>query len=111
MITFNKGEFYTIEAFYFTQDDDTIYEEDRNEDVDTYWHNKLDIDLMDYVLEQCQTNLTEPSIVDVLPRRWAEFNDNHELEDYGDTCLGIERYIWTGKRLLSEDDYLEQTTI
>ena len=111
MITFNKGEFYTIEAFYFTQEDDTIEEQDRNEDVDTYWHNKLDIDLMDYVLEQCQTKLTEPSIVDVLPRRWAELNDQHEVEDYGDTCLGTERYIWTGKRLVTEEEYIEQTTI
>ncbi len=65
---------------------------------------------MDYVLEQCTYNLTEPSILDVLPRRWAELNDSHEVEDYGDTCLGIERYIWTGKRLVRESDYLEQTT-
>ena len=109
--SFTKSEFYTIEAFYFTQEDGVIYEEDRNEEVDTYWHNKLDINLRDYVLEQCQTNLTEPSIVDVLPRKWADFNDNYELEDYGDTCLGIERYIWTGKKLVKEYDYIEQTTI
>jgi len=109
--SFTKSEFYTIEAFYFTQEDGVIYEEDRNEEVDTYWHNKLDINLMDYVLEQCQTKLTEPSIVDVLPRKWADFNDNYELEDYGDTCYGIERYIWTGKKLVREHDYIEQSPI
>ena len=108
---FDKGEFYTIEAFYFTEEDGIIYGEDRNEEVDTYWHIKLDINLMDYVLEQCQTKLTEPSIVDVLPRKWADFNDKYELEDCGDTCYGIERYIWTGKKLVTEEEYTELVTL
>jgi hypothetical protein len=108
---FDKGEFYTIEAFYFTEEDGIIYGEDRNEEVDTYWHIKLDINLMDYVLEQCQTKLTEPSIVDVLPRKWADFNDKYELEDCGDTCYGIERYIWTGKKLVTEEEYTELVTV
>ena len=108
---FDKGEFYTIEAFYFTEEDGIIYGEDRNEEVDTYWHIKLDINLMDYVLEQCQTKLTEPSIVDVLPRKWADFNDKYELEDCGDTCYGIERYIWTGRKLVTEEEYTELVTV
>ena len=111
MKSFNKSEFYTIESFYFTQEDGVIYEEDRNEEVDTYWHIKLDINLMDYVLEQCQTHLTEPSIVDVLPRKWAELNDSYEVEDYGDSCLGTERYIWTGKKLVTEEEYTELVTL
>jgi len=110
--SFTKAEFYTIESFYLSQEDGIIYEEDRNEEVDTYWHIHMDTNLMDYVLKQCQQCLeTYPVIVDVLPRKWAEFDDDGNLEDYGDTCLGIERYIWTGKKLVTEEEYTELVTL
>ena len=107
MKTFNKGEFVTVEAFYFTVEDGEIYEEDRNEDLDTFWHDELGSELMDFVLEECKERLgEEPSIVDVLPRRWAELDEDGNLEDYGDSCLGSERYMWTGERLVRESEYL-----
>ena len=72
-VTFNKGEFITIEAFYCEIEDGEVYEEERCEDVDTYWTEEKG-DLMEYVLEQCKYIETkDPVIVDILPRKWAEF--------------------------------------
>ena len=34
-----------------------------------------------------------------------------EVENYGDTCLGTERYIWTGKKLVTEEEYTELVTL
>ena len=112
-IELQKGEFYTIEAFEFTQEDGYIYEEDRDEDLDTYWYENAIFEgqsLLEYVTALCHDCLKNNiRIVDVNARRWATIVDGF-VEDYGDTALDCNRYIWTGKRLLSESDYLEQTT-
>ena len=103
--TLGKGEFVTIEAFYCEIEDGEVYEEERCEDVDTYWTEEKG-DLMEYVLEQCKYIETkDPVIVDVLPRKWADFDEDGNLEDYGDTCYGIERYIWHNSKLIREGEF------
>ena len=105
--TLGKGEFITIEAFYCEIEDGEVYEEERCEDVDTYW-TAAKGDLMEYVLEQCKYIETkDPVIVDVLPRKWAEFDDDGNMEDYGDCCLGIERYIWHENKLTREEEFIK----
>ena len=102
----NKGEFYTIEAFTFSKQDDILYEEDRDEDLDTYWYESKAPDLLEYVTTLCQDHLKDNTrLIDVNARRWATIVDGFP-EDYGDTALDCNRYVWTGKELLSESDYL-----
>ena len=63
---------------------------------------------MEYVLEQCKYIETkDPVIVDVLPRKWVEFDDDGNVEDYGDCCLGIERYIWHENKLTREGEFIK----
>ena len=104
-----KAEFFTIEAFQFDYEDDCFYEEDRCEDVDTYWWEGVGGTLDEYVRQECNNNLTEDDhvMVNVIPRRWATIVDGIP-EDYGDDCLGIESYIWNGTELITQEDYIEQ---
>lgn len=97
-----------MEAFSFEVEDGVIYEEERNEDVDTFWHPEMNVELMEFVISECRECLGDaPVLIDLSPRRWAELDDNGDLEDYGDTCMGAERYIWTGEELTPEEEYLE----
>lgn len=108
MKVFNKGEFFTVEAFRFEVEDGEVVEEERNEDIDTFWHSQMSMGLMEFVLSECRECLGEgPTLIDLSPRTYAELDDNGELEDYGDTCMGTERYIWTGEELTPEEEYLE----
>ena len=103
-----KGEFYTIEAFHFEVEDGCYYEEERFEPIDTFWYAGLGLTLEEKLDQECKDNLTEDDLVRVslIPRRWATIVDG-EPEEYGDDCLGREDYIWNGKELLSEEDYLQ----
>ena len=113
-IELGKGEFYTIEAFTFTLDDDTLYEDERDEDLDTYWYDSPIFEgqlLYEYVTSLCLDQLkTSPRIVDVNARRYATIVDGFPT-DYGDSTIDSNRYVWTGKRLVTEEDYIEQITI
>ena len=112
-IELQKGEFYTIEAFEFELEDGYIYEANRDEDLDTYWYENAIFEgqsLMEYVTALCYDCLKDNvRIVDVNARRWATIVDGF-VEDYGDSALDCNRYVWTGKRLVSECDYTEQIT-
>jgi hypothetical protein len=112
-INLNKGEFYTIEAFTFVVEDNTLYIEDRDEDLDTYWYDDPIFEgqeLLEYVTSLCHDQLqTSPRIVDVSARRYATIVDGFPT-DYGDSTIDSNLYVWTGKRLLSESDYLELVT-
>ena len=102
----NKAEFFTIEAFEFEYEDNEFYEGERCEDVDTYWFEQLGGTLDEYVQQECMNNLNEDNhvMVQVIPRKWATIVDGIP-EDYGDSALGIESYIWNGTELVSEDEY------
>ena len=104
-----KAEFFTIEAFQFEYEDECFYEEDRCEDVDTYWWEGVGGTLDEYVRQECMNNLTEDDhvMVNVIPRKWATIVDGIP-EDYGDDCLGIESYIWNGTELITQEEYIEQ---
>lgn len=104
-----KAQFFTIEAFEFEYEDGCFYEEDRCEDLDTYWFEQVGGTLDEYVLQECMNNLDEDNhvMVQVIPRRWATIVDGIP-EEYGDSCLGIETYIWNGKELVSEEEYESQ---
>ena len=104
-----KAEFFTIEAFQFEYEDECFYEEDRCEDVDTYWYEGVGGTLDEYVRQECNNNLTEDDhvMVNVIPRRWATIVDGIP-EDYGDDCLGIESYIWNGTELITQEEYIKQ---
>ena len=104
-----KAEFFTIEAFQFEYEDECFYEEDRCEDVDTYWWEGVGGTLDEYVRQECNNNLTEDDhvMVNVIPRRWATIVDGIP-EDYGDDCLGIESYIWNGTELITQEEYIKQ---
>ena len=112
-IELGKGEFYTIEAYTFTLEDDALYEDERDEDLDTYWYDDPIFEgqsLDEYVRSLCIDCLkTSPRIVDVVARRYATIVDGFPT-DYGDSTIDSNRYIWTGKRLVSEYDYLDQIT-
>ena len=114
IIELQKGEFFTIEAFTFTQEDGIIYEEERDEDLDTYWYDDPIFEgqqLMEYVYSLCVDCLKDnPRIVDVIARRYATIVDGF-VDDYGDSTIDNRRYIWTGKQLLTEHDYTELVTL
>ena len=110
-----KGEFYTIEAFTFTLEDGIIYEEERDEELDTYWYDEPIFEgqqLDEYVLSLCYDCLSSdaPRIVDVIARRYATIEDGFPT-DYGDSTLDSNRYIWTGKKLVTEEEYTELVTL
>ena len=69
-IELGKGEFYTIEAYTFTLEDDALYEDERDEDLDTYWYDDPIFEgqsLDEYVRSLCIDCLkTSPRIVDVV---------------------------------------------
>ena len=106
-IELGKAEFWTIEAFQFEYEDECFYEEDRCEDVDTYWYEGMGNTLEEYFREVCNDNLTEDDhvMVSLIPRRWATIVDG-EVTDYGDDCLGIETYIWNGSELMTQEEYI-----
>ena len=104
-----KAQFFTIEAFEFEYEDGCFYEEERCEDVDTYWFEQVGGTLDEYVRQECMNNLDEDNhvMVSVIPRRWATIVDGVP-EEYGDDCLGREDYIWNGKELISQEEYQDQ---
>ena len=108
----SKGQFFTIEAYEFEFEDDTIIEGERIESIDTYWHEQMDDDLFDYVYDLCEKNLDrdEEVLVQVVARRWATIVDG-ELEDCGDSCYGGDEYIWVDGELFTQmqyDTYMKQ---
>ena len=107
-IELGKAEFWTIESHYISVEDDYIYEEERNEDIDTYWFEQMGGTLDQYFQDQCDNNLDEDTVcrVSLIPRRWATIEDGIPT-DYGDDCLGREDFIWNGKELITEDEYIE----
>lgn len=102
-----KAQFWTIEAWLFDFEDDCFYEEERCENLDTYWFEGMGGTLEQYFNDQCNNNLGEDDLVRVslIPRRWATIVDGVP-EDYGDDCLGREDYIWNGTELLTEEEYI-----
>jgi hypothetical protein len=103
-------EFATIEAFDFSVDESYIVEEDRNEDLDIQWTPACG-DLDDYTLTACINHLgNQTAMVVVSIRDYVTFNDDGEVEDYG-ACDDPMIYIWNGKKLQTEADYLEMTTV
>ena len=109
IVELGKAEFYTIEAFEFTFEDDWFYEGERCEDVDTYWFESVGGTLGEYVMDQCNNNLNEDDhvMVSIIPRRWATI-ENGIPTDYGDDCLGREDYIWNGYDLLTQEEYINE---
>ena len=111
-----KGEFYTIEAFYFELEDGCFYETELYEAVDCYWHEHTIFDncdtLDEYVKHICETNLTEDDrvMVSVVPRRYAIFVDGL-LDEYGDSCMGQEDYIWNGTKLITQEEYITEASL
>ena len=108
-IELGKAQFWTIEAFQFEYEDDCFYEGERCEDVDTYWYEGVSDNLDEYVREVCDLNLTylDHVMVSLIPRRWATIVDGIP-EDYGDDCLGREDYIWNGRELLTQEEYIHE---
>jgi len=109
IIELQKGEFFTIEAFTFTLEDGIIYEGERDEDLDTYWYDNEIFEgqqLMEYTHELCVDCLKDNvRIVDVIARRYATIVDGF-VNEYGDDTCDNRRYIWTGKQLLTVENYI-----
>ena len=102
-------EFATIEAFQFSVEDDYLVEQDRNEDLDIYWTEACG-DLLEYTLTACCNHLgNQPSMVVVSLRDYVTFDDDGEVEDYGD-CSHPMIYIWDGTMLHTEENYLQKVT-
>ena len=108
-VELGKAQFWTIESFQFEYEDDCFYEGERCEDVDTYWYEGVSDNLDEYVREVCDLNLTylDHVMVSLIPRRWATIVDGIP-EDYGDDCLGREDYIWNGRELLTQEEYIHE---
>ena len=106
-----KGEFYTIEAFYFELEDGYFYETEACESVDTYWCEQVGGTLDQYIRDECYNNLTEDDrvMVSVVPRRYATFVDGL-LDEYGDSCMGQEDYIWNGTKLITQEEYITEAS-
>ena len=107
-IELGKAEFWTIESHYISVEDDYIYEEERNETIDTYWYEGYDDQTLEESLNQQVSRLDEDEVcrVSLIPRRWATIEDGIPT-DYGDDCLGREDFIWNGKELITEDEYIQ----
>ena len=69
-IELGKAQFWTIEAFYFELEDGYYYEEERCEDLDTYWFPQMGGTLEQYFNDQCNNNLGPDDLVRVsrIPR-------------------------------------------
>ena len=106
-----KGEFYTIEAFYFELEDGYFYETEACESVDTYWCEQVGGTLDQYIRDECYNNLTKDDrvMVSVVPRRYATFVDGL-LDEYGDSCMGQEDYIWNGTKLITQEEYITEAS-
>lgn len=106
-----KAQFWTIEAFEFEYEDGYFYEEERCEDVDTYWFAQMGGTLEEYMKQECYNSLDENDHVRVslIPRRWATIVDGIP-EEYGDDCLGREDYIWNGSELITEEEYITEAS-
>ena len=101
-----KAQLFTIEAYEFELEDDTIIEGEMIGAINTYWFEQMGGDLYDYVYSQCANNLddNEEALIQVVPRRWATIVDG-ELEDCGDSCLGQEEFIWVDGELFTQQQY------
>ena len=101
-----KAQLFTIEAYEFELEDDTISEGERIESIDTYWFAQMGGDLYDYVYSQCANNLddNEVALIQVVPRRWATIVDGL-LEDCGDSCMGQEEFFWVDGELFTQEQY------
>jgi hypothetical protein len=110
IIELDKGEFFTIEAFEFELEDGCIYEQERDEELDTYWYDNPIFkgqQLDEYVKTLCIDCLGDSlRIVDISARRYATIVDGFP-DDYGDSWGSPERYVWTGKELVTECQYIE----
>ena len=104
VVELGKGELYTIEAFYVEIEDGEVYEDERCEDVDTYWTESKG-DLMEYVRAECEyIDCEDPVMVQVTARRYATLVDG-ELEEVGESCLGGDTYIWHNNKLMREGEF------
>ena len=111
-VELGKAQFWTIEAFQFEYEDGCFYEGDRCMDVDSYWYEGVGGTLGEYLDQECMNNLNEDDhvMVSLIPRRWATI-ENGIPTDYGDDCLGREDYIWNGKELLTQEEYINEQWI
>ena len=110
-IELSKAQFFTMEAFEFEMEDDCFYEGERREAGDTYWFAQVGGTLDEYVRQECYNNLDENDhvMVQIHPSRYATIVVGIP-EDYGDSCLGIETYIWNGSDLITEEEYLTEAS-
>ena len=103
-----KGEFYTVEAYNVTwNEEEQEWEEgDRFEAIDTYYVQEIDTyGIMEYLnklIEEVELEDNQTVKVVFVPRRWAQFTYNHRDEhyeevEYGDPCMGHEEYICEGQ--------------
>ena len=103
---YGKAELLTVESFYCEIEDGIVYEEDRCEDVDTYWTEEKG-DLVEFVTEQCSyIDCKDPVLVIVSARRYATVVDDC-LEDVGESCLGGDTYIWHNNKLTREGEFIK----
>ena len=102
----SKGQFFTIEAFEFELEDDTINEGEKIESIDTYWYEQMGSEMYDYICNLCENNLEkdEEAMISIVPRKWATIVDG-ELEDCGDSCVGQEEFIWIDGELFTQEQY------
>ena len=101
-----KAQLFTIEAYEFELEDDTISEGEMIGAINTYWFEQMGGDLYEYVYSQCANNLddNEEALIVVSPRRWATIVDGL-LEDCGDSCVGQEEFIWIDGELFTQEQY------